>query len=66
MADRVMIMAQNPGQIVSELKVDLPWPRRHMDHKFQQLREQLMNMFTDTKNKDNEKTKPLGKQTVAA
>ena len=48
MADRVMVMARNPGRIVSELKVDLPWPRRHMDHRFQQLREQLMEMFTAT------------------
>ena len=54
MADRVMIMARNPGRIVSELQVDLPWPRRHMDPRFQQLRAQLMEMFTDTTKTEDE------------
>ncbi len=48
MADRVMIMSQNPGQIVSELKVGLPWPRRHMDADFQSLRDELMRSFKGT------------------
>lgn len=63
MADRVMIMARNPGRIVSELKVDLPWPRRHMDHRFQQLREQLMEMFTSTKTTEEEISQPVSKRT---
>ncbi|MCG8316975.1 MAG: ABC transporter ATP-binding protein [Pseudomonadales bacterium] len=45
MADRVLIMSQNPGRIVSELAVDLPYPRRHMDAHFQSLRSKLMDQF---------------------
>ncbi|MBR9884201.1 MAG: ABC transporter ATP-binding protein [Oceanospirillales bacterium] len=64
MADRVLIMSQNPGRIVSELKVDLPWPRRQMDKGFQSRRDELMKSFkgTDTglagrqQGEDNEKT----------
>ena len=48
MADRVLIMSQNPGRIVDELIIDLPWPRKHMDPKFQLLRDRLMKIFTDT------------------
>ncbi|MCK7543501.1 ABC transporter ATP-binding protein [Marinobacter bryozoorum] len=48
MADRVMIMSQNPGRIVGELDVELPWPRRHMDAGFQSLRDQLMTQFKET------------------
>lgn len=47
MADRVLIMSQNPGRIVSELDIDLPYPRRHMDAKFQLLRSRLMSRFED-------------------
>ncbi len=54
MADRVMIMASDPGRIVSELQVDLPWPRTHMDHRFQQRRKDLMDMFTNTKQTDDD------------
>lgn len=66
MADRVMIMARNPGRIVSELKVDLPWPRRRMDHRFQQLRAQLMEMFTDTTKTEDEIAQPPSKRIAAA
>ncbi|MCG8670407.1 MAG: ABC transporter ATP-binding protein [Pseudomonadales bacterium] len=45
MADRVMIMSQNPGRIVSELSIDLSYPRRHMDAHFQSLRSELMDRF---------------------
>tara|TARA_R100000935_G_C2822120_1_gene160318 strand:- start:325 stop:1146 length:822 start_codon:yes stop_codon:yes gene_type:complete len=48
MADRVLIMSQNPGRIVDELEVGLPWPRRHMDNGFQIRREELMNRFKGT------------------
>ncbi|WP_417350173.1 ABC transporter ATP-binding protein [Ferrimonas sp.] len=48
MADRVLIMSQNPGRIVSELKVELPWPRRHMDAGFQAKRDELMKRFKGT------------------
>lgn len=55
MADRVLIMSQNPGQIVGELKVDLPWPRRHMDSGFQSLREKLISQFRNTDSARTEK-----------
>jgi NitT/TauT family transport system ATP-binding protein len=29
LADRIMIMAKTPGRVVTELRVDLPHPRRH-------------------------------------
>ena len=45
MSDRVMIMSQNPGRIVKELTIDLPYPRRHMDAHFQALRSELMDQF---------------------
>lgn len=48
MADRVLIMSQNPGRVVSELNVELPWPRRHMDAGFQALRDELMERFKGT------------------
>jgi len=48
MADRVLIMSQNPGRIVSELKVDLPWPRRSNDADFQDMRNELMKRFRET------------------
>ncbi|MDK2778571.1 MAG: ABC transporter ATP-binding protein [Pseudomonadota bacterium] len=48
MADRVLIMSQNPGRIVSELKVDLPWPRNSSSQEFQTLRNELMQRFRDT------------------
>ena len=48
MADRVLVMSQNPGKIVKELTIDLPWPRKHMDANFQSLRDQLMQIFSDT------------------
>ncbi|MCB1757568.1 MAG: ABC transporter ATP-binding protein, partial [Gammaproteobacteria bacterium] len=48
MADRVLIMSQNPGRIVDKLNVDLDWPRRHGDEGFQALRTDLMERFKDT------------------
>jgi ABC-type nitrate/sulfonate/bicarbonate transport system ATPase subunit len=45
MADRVLIMSQNPGQIVGELEVALPYPRDRNRPDFTQLRERLMNEF---------------------
>lgn len=45
MADRVLIMSQNPGRIVGELPINLPWPRRHMEPNFQTMRDELMQQF---------------------
>ena len=66
MADRVLIMSQNPGRIVDELSVDLPWPRRHMDHKFQHLRDELMQMFVQTETTNSQASDPSISKTVAA
>ncbi|MCV6627444.1 MAG: ABC transporter ATP-binding protein [Cellvibrionaceae bacterium] len=48
MSDRVLIMSQNPGRIVSEMEVDLDWPRQHMDSGFQRHRDELMQRFEGT------------------
>ncbi|MEQ6917728.1 ABC transporter ATP-binding protein [Halomonas aquatica] len=62
MADRVLIMSQNPGRVVDELDVDLPWPRRHMDNGFQSLREGLMQRFKTTDDdKPGHSANPVGK-----
>ncbi|APE30676.1 ABC transporter [Halomonas aestuarii] len=62
MADRVLIMSQNPGRVVEELDVDLPWPRRHMDNGFQSLRERLMQRFKTTDDRPTgHSAKPAGK-----
>jgi len=45
MADRVLIMAANPGRIVGELAVDLPAPRDRASSAFSRAREQLMTNF---------------------
>lgn len=45
MADRVLIMSSNPGRIVGEMQVDLPFPRNRATHEFSRQREALMNQF---------------------
>ena len=45
MADRVLIMSANPGRVVGEMKVDLPYPRSRASAEFSQLREELMGRF---------------------
>ena len=45
MADRVLIMAANPGRIVGELAVELPAPRDRASSAFSRAREQLMTNF---------------------
>jgi len=45
MADRVMIMSQNPGRIETTLPVSLPWPRDPADGAFQARRRVLMEQF---------------------
>ena len=42
MSDRVFVMDQNPGRIIEEVSVDLPWPRKHMNQDFQRVREELL------------------------
>lgn len=45
MADRVLIMAANPGRIVGERIVELPFPRNRASAEFSRQRETLMNQF---------------------
>jgi len=45
MADRVLIMSANPGRIVGEKTVDLPFPRNRASREFSGQREQLMSQF---------------------
>jgi NitT/TauT family transport system ATP-binding protein len=45
MADRVLIMAANPGRIVGELEVALPNPRDRASPAFSRRREALMSQF---------------------
>ncbi len=45
MADRVLIMSANPGRIVGEMAIDLPFPRNRASAEFSSQREQLMNRF---------------------
>ncbi len=45
MADRVLIMSANPGRIVGEMQVELPFPRNRASHEFSLQREALMNQF---------------------
>lgn len=45
MADRVLIMAANPGRIVGELSIDVPFPRDRTAKAFSAKREELMKTF---------------------
>jgi NitT/TauT family transport system ATP-binding protein len=45
MADRVLIMSANPGRIVGEVRIDLPFPRVRASPEFSRERESLMKTF---------------------
>jgi NitT/TauT family transport system ATP-binding protein len=45
MADRVLIMSANPGRIVGEMQVELPYPRNRASAEFSRQREALMAQF---------------------
>lgn len=49
-ADRAVIMAGSPGDIVHEMDVDLPDPRDRTDPQVQQLRARLMATFQEAAN----------------
>jgi NitT/TauT family transport system ATP-binding protein len=53
MADRVLIMSANPGRIVGEMTVDLPFPRNRASVEFSRKREELMNHFENLVGGDN-------------
>jgi len=62
MSDRVLIMSQAPGQLVGELKVDLPSPRNREEREYSSLREQLMQQFSDSSNTKQSNVAPLHRQ----
>ncbi len=45
MADRVLIMSANPGQIVGSLDIDLEYPRNRNSEEFIKYRSTLMDLF---------------------
>jgi len=45
MADRVVIMSANPGRVVGEVSIDLPFPRDRASPAFSREREALMRTF---------------------
>jgi ABC-type nitrate/sulfonate/bicarbonate transport system ATPase subunit len=45
MADRVLIMSANPGRIVGEVRINLPFPRNRTSQEFSRERESLMKTF---------------------
>jgi len=47
MADRILIMSANPGRIVGEIKVNLPFPRDRASDDFSRERKSLMNTFDE-------------------
>jgi len=60
MADRILIMSANPGCIVGEVKIDLPYPIDRASQEFSRTREALMRTFDefvgdDPMNKTSEK-----------
>ena len=48
MADRVLIMAENPGRVHSELEVSVPWPRTSDQPELLSARDRLMSQFQMT------------------
>ncbi|MGD8909901.1 MAG: ABC transporter ATP-binding protein [Chromatiales bacterium] len=59
MADRVLIMSANPGRIVGEMSVDLPFPRNRAATEFSAQRQKLMNLFKQLVGDDHApETKP--------
>jgi len=47
MADRVLIMSANPGRVVGEVHINLPFPRDRSSEKFSREREILMKTFDE-------------------
>ena len=64
MSDRVFVMDQNPGRIIEEVSVDLPWPRKHMNQDFQRVREELLLAFKGTETTEPPRTLDSGRHGV--
>jgi NitT/TauT family transport system ATP-binding protein len=46
MCDRILVFSSNPGQVVAEIKVDLPQPRDRLDPPFRALVDQIYARMT--------------------
>ncbi len=46
MCDRVLVFSSNPGRVVSELRVDLPYPRNRQEPAFRQLVDDIYGRMT--------------------
>jgi NitT/TauT family transport system ATP-binding protein len=47
MADRALVMAGSPGQIIHDLSIDIDDPRDRQDPAVQKMRSHLMQVFHD-------------------
>ena len=70
MADRVLIMAANPGRIVGEIQVELTSPRQRATPEFSRQREALMTSFEqlvggETTAAEDEEPEQAGKRKAA-
>ena len=64
MADRVLIMSANPGRIVGEMQVDLPFPRNRASAEFSRSREALMNQFESLVGGETYQQKTVPEQSI--
>lgn len=45
LADRIVVMAADPGRIIEDLRTDLPRPRKHLDDRFTDLHLKIRNLL---------------------
>jgi NitT/TauT family transport system ATP-binding protein len=62
MADRILVLASNPGRIASEMAVTLPHPRDRLDPSFRELVDRIYALMTQRP----DTTKPAAREAAAA
>ncbi len=62
MADRILVLASNPGRIASEIAVTLPHPRDRLDPNFRELVDRIYALMTQRP----DTTKPAAREAAAA
>ncbi|MGA8444034.1 MAG: nitrate/sulfonate/bicarbonate ABC transporter ATP-binding protein [Roseiarcus sp.] len=62
MADRILVLASNPGRIASEIAVTLPHPRDRLDPSFRELVDRIYALMTQRP----DTTKPAVREAAAA
>ena len=62
MADRILVLASNPGRIASEIAVTLPHPRDRLDPNFRELVDRVYALMTQRP----DTTKPAAREAAAA